>query len=303
MALPAINFTNTLLANAKDMKRRNKSAILLWMSGGPPTIDIWDLKPGAATGGNFKPIATTGEGQICEHLPKMAQQMKHMTIVRSMSTREADHTRGRYYMHTGYVPNPSIEHPSYGSVVSHELASMTTDLDIPPFVSVGGGSVGPGFLGMTYAPFVVDYNGMVRNTETGVKQDRLNQRMYTLASLEKSFIAQNRGEAAVEHEKVLNKTVSLFSSKQMEAFKFNSEKKETIDRYGNQLRPRLLDGPATGRSGRPLRRSRNERLGLAQWRLHRLRAHAAQHGPGNGRTCRRSAAAWIARRHCHHLDG
>ncbi len=161
LAAPAVSFTNALAANAKQLKSRHKSAILLWMGGGPPTIDIWDLKPGAPTGGKFKPIATTGEGQISEHLPLMAKQMKHMSIVRSMSTREADHTRGRYYMHTGYVPNPSVEHPSYGSVVAHELAAKAESLDIPPFVAVGGGSVGPGFLGMTYAPFVVDYNGAV----------------------------------------------------------------------------------------------------------------------------------------------
>ncbi len=48
----------------------------------------------------------------------MAKQMKHMAIVRSMSTREADHNRGRYYMHTGYVPNPKVEHPSYGAVIA-----------------------------------------------------------------------------------------------------------------------------------------------------------------------------------------
>jgi hypothetical protein len=45
--------------------------------------------------------------------------MKHLSIVRSMSTREADHDRGRYYMHTGFVPNPSVEHPGYGSVIAH----------------------------------------------------------------------------------------------------------------------------------------------------------------------------------------
>ena len=55
-------------------------------------------------------------------------------------------------MHTGYVPNPNIEHPSYGAVVSHELFREDSHLEIPPFVSVGGGSVGPGFLGMQYRP-------------------------------------------------------------------------------------------------------------------------------------------------------
>ena len=108
-----------LSANADELRKKNKSAILLWMGGGPSTMDIWDLKPEAPTGGPFRPISTTGDVQICEHMPLMAKQMHHMAIVRSMSTREADHMRGRYYMHTGYVPNPSIEHPSYGAVLSH----------------------------------------------------------------------------------------------------------------------------------------------------------------------------------------
>ena len=47
-----------------------------------------------------------------------------------MSTREADHNRGRYYMHTGYVPNPNIEHPGYGSVISHMLAEQTKQLHL-----------------------------------------------------------------------------------------------------------------------------------------------------------------------------
>jgi len=51
---PATAFTNSILANATDMKKRHKSAILLWMGGGPSTMDIWDLKPGAATGGPFR---------------------------------------------------------------------------------------------------------------------------------------------------------------------------------------------------------------------------------------------------------
>ena len=118
----AMTLGSSISAHADTLKKSGKSAILLWMGGGPATIDIWDLKPGAATGGPFRPISTTGDMQICEHMPQMAQQMQHMSIVRSMSTREADHMRGRYYMHTGYVPNPNIEHPSYGSVVAPRVA-------------------------------------------------------------------------------------------------------------------------------------------------------------------------------------
>jgi hypothetical protein len=233
LAAPAMNFTNTLRANADELKKQHKSAIMLWMGGGPSTMDIWDLKPGAPTGGEFKPISTSGDVQISEHMPMMAKQMHNMAIIRSMSTREADHDRGRYYMHTGYVPNPNMEHPSYGAVLAHELSSQVPDLEIPPFVSVGGGSEGPGFLGMTYAPFVVGSNGDVRNLQMNINQDRLMQRMHMLASLEKGFIDEKRGPSAEDHAKVLNKTLSLMTSKQMEAFRVNQEPMEVRERYGN----------------------------------------------------------------------
>ena len=234
MALPATAFAHTLRKNSADLKKRHKAAILLWMGGGPATIDIWDMKPGAPTGGTFKPISTSGNEQICEHLPTVAKQMHNLAIVRSMSTREADHNRGRYYMHTGYVPNPNVEHPSYGAVVSRMLEEQTKSLglEIPPFVAVGGGSVGPGFLGMTYAPFVVNSDGNVRNLKMGIDADRLNSRMAMLASLEKSFVKQERGQSAQDHANILDKTVSLLTSKQMEAFKTNKEPSEVQDRYG-----------------------------------------------------------------------
>jgi hypothetical protein len=158
--------------------------------------------------------------------------MDKLSIVRSMSTREADHMRGRYYMHTGYVPNPNIEHPSYGAVLSHELNEQRPDLEIPPFVSIGGGSEGPGFLGMNWAPFNVNSNGQVRNLETGTVIDRLEDRMRALDFLEKNFVNQNRGPAASDHMKILSKTVNLMTSKQMDAFKVTTEPKEVLDRYG-----------------------------------------------------------------------
>jgi len=233
LAGPATAFTNSLLANATDMKKRHKSAILLWMGGGPSTMDIWDLKPGSPTGGPFKQISTSADGiAICEHMPLIAKQMHHMSIVRSMSTREADHMRGRYYMHTGYVPNPNVEHPGYGSVIAHELAEKVSGLEIPPFVSVGSGSVGPGFLGMTWAPFVVDSNGNVRNLDMGIDPARLAQRLEMLATIENKFIGEKRGGSAEDHKKVIEKTVSLMTSKQMDAFKVMKEPKEVQDRYG-----------------------------------------------------------------------
>lgn len=228
------NFTNSILANAAEIRKNTKSVILLWMGGGPSTIDLWDLKPNTPTGGPFKPISTSADGvQICEHLPLLSQQMHHLSIVRSMSTREADHTRGRYYMHTGFVPTPTIEHPSYGSVISHELVKSVPELEVPAFVSVGGSSIGPGFLGMTYSPFVVDSNGNIRDLNGGIDQSRVAERLQMLELIEDNFISQKRGSIALEHRKVVDKTVKLMTSKQMDAFKVSKEPQEIRDKYGN----------------------------------------------------------------------
>lgn len=232
MAGSALALGQTLKANAPTLKKNRKAAIMLWMGGGPSTMDIWDLKPGAATGGPFKPISTNGDFQICEHMPMMAKNMDKMSLVRSMSTREADHMRGRYYMHTGYVPNPNVKHPSYGSVIAHQLSHTRQDLEIPPFVSVGGNSEGPGFLGMSWAPFSVNSNGQVRNLDMGIAPDRLTQRVQALKMMESGFIDENRGIAASEHAKVIGKTLSLMTSDQMKAFKVLQEPEPVQERYG-----------------------------------------------------------------------
>lgn len=232
MAASAASLGYTLRANADTLKKNKKAAIMLWMSGGPPTIDIWDMKPGANTGGPHRPIRTAGDVEISEYMPETAKVFDKLSIIRSMSTREADHMRGRYYMHTGYVPNPNIEHPSYGAVLAHELYDQRPDLEIPPFVSVGGGSVGPGFLGMSWAPFVVNSNGQVRNLDMGMDEKRLAQRMVALDMIEKGFVGQNRGSASEDHMKVLKKTLNLMTSEQMEAFKVAKEPKAIADMYG-----------------------------------------------------------------------
>jgi uncharacterized protein (DUF1501 family) len=195
-------------------------------------MDIWDLKPGTNNGGPFKSIATSGEVQICEHMPLMAKQMHHMAIIRSMSTREADHNRGRYYMHTGYVPDANIDYPSYGAVIAHQLISQRPDLQIPPFVSVGGSSEGPGFLGMSWAPMSVSSNGKIRNLEMSLGRERLIQRKLALATIEDSFIKQNRGGVLEDHRKVLGKTYDLLTSAQMEAFQVEKEPEAMKELYG-----------------------------------------------------------------------
>lgn len=232
ITIPALTFGHAIQANAAQLKKNRKSAIMLWMSGGPSAMDIWDLKPGTNTGGPFRPISTSGDVQICEHMPLLAKQFHHMSVIRSMSTREADHNRGRYYMHTGYVPNPNVEHPSYGAVLSHELVDQRPDLEIPPFVSISGGSVGPGFLGMAWAPFTVSSNGQIRNLQMGLNDQQLLNRMAALDLIEKGFVDQNRGQAADDHMKILKKTYALMASAQMKAFRVNEEPAAMREKYG-----------------------------------------------------------------------
>jgi len=233
LAASSLALGNSLQIHASTLQRNKKAAILLWMGGGPATIDLWDMKPGAATGGPFQPMRTSADVQICEHLPLLAKQMHHLAIVRSMSTREADHDRGRYYMHTGYVPMQGIEHPSYGAVVAHELLPERQELEIPPFIAIGGASEGPGFLGMSYAPLNVSSDGRIRNLESMVGDSRMVQRMKTLELIEQGFNRQNRGAAAAEHTKVLEKTFQLLTSDQVASFDVSAEPDSVKQRYGN----------------------------------------------------------------------
>jgi uncharacterized protein (DUF1501 family) len=234
MVGPSLMMGQTIRAHADELKKRGKSCILMWMGGGPSTIDMWDMKPGAATGGPFRPISTAGDLQICEHLPKTAKVMNHLSVIRSMSTREADHGRGRYYMHTGYVPDPNMEHPGLGSVIAHETFDQRTGLDIPPVVSVGSGSVGPGFLGMAWAPFTVNSNGDVRNLRmNGMDDATLQKRLQMLSLVEEGFVKQNRGPAAMDHAKILQKTVNLMTSDQMKAFRVREEPSQMTELYGD----------------------------------------------------------------------
>ena len=232
-AMGAAHFLSSLEANAAQVQRDQKACILVWLQGGAPTIDMWDLKPGSKNGGEFQPISTAGDFQICEHLPEIAKESDSLSVVRSLSTREADHMRGRYYMHTSFVPNPTVVHPTFGSVVSYELGSKRDHLEIPAFVSIGGGSMSPGFLGMTHAPFVVDRRGQIQNANmAGMNQRRLGQRLEMLETIEDGFIKSNRGEAGKAHKDVYEKAVALMTSDQMAAFKADQEPAEVRQMYG-----------------------------------------------------------------------
>jgi hypothetical protein len=149
-----------LAADAANHPQRKRSCILLWMSGGPSQLDTFDLKPGHANGGPFKPIATSVPGiQISEHFPQIAKFMDQMAIIRSMNSKEGDHGRATFLLRTGYLPQGPVQYPSIGALLSKELGEDNSELpnfvSVAPFRVLNQNAFGAGFLGPRYAPLIV----------------------------------------------------------------------------------------------------------------------------------------------------
>ncbi len=240
VTLPGLSFLAGLRAHAAEMKKKGKSLVILWMGGGPSTIDIWDMKPDHKNGGEHKPAPTAASGvQITEHLPKVAKQMKHLSVVRSLTTTEGDHTRGTFLMSTGRVPNPLSEFPHVGSVLSYlysQDAEAMKGMDLPAFISVGGGRVGPGFLGMKYASFVVQNPGSPpENVQPPAEvANRMERRKVLFDTLEGGFKTNVAADAAQAHRDVYGKALQLVTSSRKEVFEFKSGKdQQDLQRYGN----------------------------------------------------------------------
>jgi hypothetical protein len=237
LALPAMQFFGALQANAQQVRKKNKSCILLWMQGGPSHMDTWNLKPDSEkNGGPFKPIGTAASGvSISEHLPNVAKQMRHLSIIRSLDSKEGNHDRGTYMMHTGWSPNPTVVHPSFGSICSYELGERLEHFDLPHIISINSPGMGAGFLGMAHAPFVVQNpNAPIANLEPpkGVDQARMARRVQMLGLVEDNFVRQRRGEASKDHQAVYAKTLRMMNSRYTQAFNLKDEPPAVRENYG-----------------------------------------------------------------------
>ena len=139
-----------LLGSPAETKDRGRSAILVFLKGGPSHQDTFDLKPDAPEEyrGEFGTTSTSVPGiHICEHLPRLAKRADQYAIVRGVTHNLADHGLGTYYLMTGNRPTPVLQYPGYGSVVRRELTAAE---DVPGYVAVDRPVVGPGYLGAEY---------------------------------------------------------------------------------------------------------------------------------------------------------
>src|SRR5262249_30069818 len=142
---------------AEDHRKREgktKSLILLWLDGAPSQLETFDPHPGTEIGGPTRAISTAVSGlSFARSLPRLAQEAKSLCVLRSLTSKEGDHDRARYYMKTGYRPLPSIAHPALGAVCGKELSGES--LRLPPYISMLGKDerATGGYLGDDYDPF------------------------------------------------------------------------------------------------------------------------------------------------------
>jgi hypothetical protein len=254
LAIPSMQFLQGLYAAAPALKKQNKSLIIFWMGGGPSHMDLWDLKPGAPTGGEFKPIKTSAPGvEISEILPTVATQMKNLTIVRSLVTNEGSHDRGTVLLNTGRPPNPVVQYPHLGAVASSFLTPE--DLPLPGFIGVGGTAerIGPGFLGMQYAPFSIRNAGQppenirpprALGSNNDEAMERLRRRQRLFYTLEDNFSEslyphlhterdrEKAGSTAQAHQSIYKKAFDLTVSPLRTIFEVRNEPASVLDAYG-----------------------------------------------------------------------
>ncbi len=156
-----------------------KSAIFVYLPGGPSHLDMYDLKPDAPKEfrGEFNPVATNVPGvQICEHFPMQAKIWDKLAAVRSLTS--VDEHSDSLVM-TGYPErvNVTAGHPSFGAVVSKVRSNESAS--VPPYVSLRGMSRGtePGFLGVSHRPFTPSGPGNANlSLASGVTPQRLDDR-------------------------------------------------------------------------------------------------------------------------------
>ncbi len=229
------------LAAPGTKEARAKACIVLWMSGGPSHMDTFDLKPNAPSThrGTFKPIPTKVPGmQICEHLPKLAQQADKFSILRTLTHPSPSHDIASHIMLTGNVPARGTVSPSYGSVVFREWGYQGA---LPPYIAVPNGHryAQAGFMGGTYKPFAIGADPNAKGFQVrslrmpaGMTVDRLQHRRKWLEQLDQLKRRIDHEELEVLDGFYQRSYEMIVSPESSKAFDLASEDDKVRQRYG-----------------------------------------------------------------------
>jgi Protein of unknown function (DUF1501) len=254
-ALGAAGLTLPDLMRAEAQAGRSgshKSIILIYLVGGPPQLDMFDLKPLAPreVAGPFRPIKTNVSGvEICEHMPRLAQRMDRMVVVRSIADSQADHDAFQCY--TGRDPRAggaSGPWPTIGAAVAKVQGPV--DRGVPPYVSLcypcthpPYNEPGPGFLGVAQSPFRPLGDGRDDLVLRGITQDRLHDRRRLLASIDR-FRRESDARGMMTGLDAFTEQAMgvLTSSRLAEALDLSREDPRLVDRYGTGDATVFIDG-------------------------------------------------------------
>jgi hypothetical protein len=231
-ALAGLSLGQRLGLYADELRRQGRACILLWMAGGPSQFETLDPKPGADTQGPTRAIPTSVPGiHLAEHWAHTAGVIRELAVLRSLTSKEGNHGRATYLLHTSYAPTGGVVHPGFGAQVAQELGP--TDFDLPHFVSISGASIGPSFLGVRYAPFVItDPNQPPDNLPTPVGGARLGRRLGLLKELEAPLAGTGAGPLVRDHQSLYEQTARLVLSPRAKAFRLAEESDRMRSSYG-----------------------------------------------------------------------
>ena len=228
---------------AAGVRNSTKSVILVYLVGGPPHQDLFDLKPHAPAefAGPMRPIPTNVPGiEICELLPMMAGAMDKFAVIRSLSDAQADHDAVQCYTgrtRAGRVPAGGW--PQFGSAVSKLQGPATPAA--PPFVSLcytcshePYNEPGPGFLGVAQSPFRPQ--GPTRDDMVlrGITTDRLADRKSLLAGVDRLRREVDNSGTMHGLDAFTEQAMGVLTSSRLaEALDLSREDPRVVERYGS----------------------------------------------------------------------
>jgi hypothetical protein len=239
-------------ASRVDAPLRGKadSCILLWLGGGAGHIDTLD--PKVKTDGKGKPgsyydsIPTSVPGiRVCEHMPRTAKLMDRSIILRTVSHDiVSQHGAASNLMHTGRKPSGTIQYPSMGSIVSHELGSKSDD--VPAYVIMGYPNImrDPGFLGAKHGYVYLTQTdtgpgGLTRAPD--VNDSRQQRRERLLGVLRENYKADRPGDPAVQSQIDVNEQgFRMAGPRFMNVFNLDKESASVREEYGGEFGQRCL---------------------------------------------------------------
>ncbi len=231
------------LASHKNVVRQ-KSVILIWMTGGPSHIDMWDLKPAAPVEirGPFQPIATALPGtQICEFLPRQAAMLDKMTIIRSVDCRFSNHEPNMVMQTANRDAEPRINReaekfPALASIIARQRLEAVPDM--PPYVVLNMKSrshvAWGGYLGHSYDPFLGHDVGKLFSFPTGLTADRLQSRQLLTADLDRMRRDLDLSGSMEATNRFTRQAVNMVTgTRARTAFDIGQEPEAVRQRYGD----------------------------------------------------------------------